>query len=76
MKKLEVKVFENFRTFEDSDKITHKTELPCRSCLKVSGNYILLEGWIRICKGCLNEWTNILNNSYLEHVANARRKGE
>jgi hypothetical protein len=76
MKKLEVKIFENFRTFDEKDKITFKTELPCRNCLKVSGNYILIEGWIRICQGCLNDWMNKLQKNYLDHVGNARRKGE
>jgi len=75
MKKLEVKIFENFRTFEN-DEIVFKTDLACRSCLKVSGNYILLEGWIRICKGCLSDWINMLNENRMEHIGNARRKGE
>ena len=76
MKKLEVKIFENFRTFEDGvdEKITHKTDLACRRCLKVSGNYILIEGWIRVCKGCINDWMNMLTENYIENVGKAERK--
>lgn len=76
MKKIETKIFENFRTFGKDDEITFKTDLPCRACLKVSGNYILLEGWIRICKSCLTDWTKKLEQNYLENVVRAKREEE
>ena len=77
MKKLEVKIFENFRTHSEDGVVSFKTDLPCRCCLKVSPNYILLEGWIRICKGCLSDWIKNLEDNYTnEYILKAGRKEE
>ena len=73
MKKLEIKVFENHRVFGDPEEIEFKTDLACRSCLNVTGNYILIEGWIRVCQGCLNEWIKKLQKNKLENIEKARR---
>jgi len=67
MKKLEIKVFENFRTFE-KEGVNFKTDLACRNCGKITGNYILIETWIRVCKGCLNEWIKLLNKNWLDQM--------
>lgn len=69
---IEVDVMENYRTFETPD--SYMTELPCSCCGQMSEQYIRIEGWIRVCKGCLSRWDHMLNERFQKHMKEAKRK--
>ena len=69
---IQVNVHENYRTFGDADEITYETDFTCTICDKLSQNYIDIDN-ILICKGCLSDWTELLNKKLLDHI---KKKGE
>lgn len=64
---IEVDVMANYRTSKDD----HMTDLTCSGCGCQTEQYIRIEGWIRVCKGCLSRWTNMLNEAYQEYMKKA-----
>lgn len=64
---IQVNVYENYRTFDELDKITFRTNFSCSICGEVHQSYIDLDN-ILICKGCLNDGIELLNEKHLEHI--------
>jgi len=71
---LKTKVFENYRKFDENDK--YKTYAVCDFCEKPSEQYLLLEGWLYICKGCLSKGIEKLDKTFIEHCKTDKRKNE
>lgn len=70
---IRITVHENYRTFDEPDEITHKTNFSCTVCGKISQSYIDVDN-ILICKGCLGRWIEKLNNHHLDHLVQRVRK--
>lgn len=68
---LQTKVFENYRTFDENDSF--KTITVCDLCEKPAELYFEIEGWIKICKGCLIRGIEKLDKSFIEHCKNDTR---
>jgi hypothetical protein len=66
-------VFKNYRVFGDPAKpMKFRTENKCTNCGKSSPNYIQLTRNL-LCKGCLNEFINMLNEDFQEEIKNSAR---
>jgi len=62
---LQTKVFKNYRTFDEKDSF--KTNTICSLCEKQAEQYLLVEGWIKICKTCLTKGIEKLDKTFMEH---------
>jgi len=69
---LESKVFENYRTFDEKD--SYRTITVCDFCEKPAEQYLLIEGWIKICKGCLTKGIEELDKTFIEYCKTDTRK--
>lgn len=69
---LKSKVFKNYRIFDENDGF--KTNAVCDFCEKQSEQYLLIEGWIKICKGCLTKGIEELDKLFIEHCKTNTRK--
>jgi hypothetical protein len=68
---MEATVFENFKNFGESGEINYKTNFTCSICGKFNQNYIDLNN-ILICKECLSNWINLLDNIDLKYIQKCR----
>lgn len=70
---IQVSVHENYRTFDEPDEITFRSNFACTACGELCQSYIDIDN-ILICKGCLENWIKLLNKKHLEHVVKKCRE--
>jgi len=66
------KIVRNYRTYDENDSF--ETDHVCDYCNKPSELYVVLEGYIYICKGCLYKWEQEINKTFIEYMKKAERK--
>lgn len=73
--KKDVRVFKNYRVYDNPENpLEFMTSMLCSTCGAQTENYILLvENNTLICKGCLSEFINILNEDFQELMKNSKR---